>query len=152
MTATPQKHQALFAYDQGLMRYAEDVDLTKAKPSCKRCHGVGITGHLLKDDQRIPVVCRCVVREGGVRPDSSVLTADQLAQAKADEIVKAALRLPPALLPKTISAIDDLMRALPADATGAARTFALTHARRVLMHRLSALADAAAPPVPEEAP
>lgn len=57
------------------VRLASDVDLSKAKPSCAGCHGTGIAGHrVLKGDDagevRVPVVCGCVLRRGGVRQDA----------------------------------------------------------------------------------
>ena len=53
-------------------RNADDVDLSKAKPSCPRCYGRGITSHLHAQDPagnpiRVSVVCRCVVKRGGIR-------------------------------------------------------------------------------------
>lgn len=55
------------------VRLAGDIDFSKAKRSCKRCHGTGVQGHrLLKDDRgeiRVPIVCPCVVEAGGVKQD-----------------------------------------------------------------------------------
>lgn len=57
------------------VRLARDVDLTKANPSCKRCHGTGKVGDKLVpgtragDQMRVPLICRCVVKGGGVRMD-----------------------------------------------------------------------------------
>ena len=57
------------------VRLAKNVDLTKAKPGCKRCNGRGVTGHRLADlgdgkgEQKIPIICRCVSRNDGVKPD-----------------------------------------------------------------------------------
>jgi hypothetical protein len=57
------------------VRLAKDVDLSKADPSCKRCLGTGslgtkvIPGNRGCEPTRIPLVCRCVARGGGVRPD-----------------------------------------------------------------------------------
>lgn len=119
-----------------LLRNANDVDLTKARPSCRRCHGVGITGHLLKDDQRIPIVCRCVVRNGGVQasaPKSSDLTSPQ---ATADEIVNTALRLPHNMLPMCIRSLEKLHDELPTDQKQSGRALALVNARRVLVQRM----------------
>lgn len=53
---------------------ADAVDLTKADPSCKRCHGTGLLGTRVIPGNRgceptkIPLVCRCVGRGGGVAP------------------------------------------------------------------------------------
>ncbi len=57
------------------IRLAKNIDLTKAKPGCKRCNGDGIRGYKTADlgdgkgDTRIPIICRCVSRNGGVKPD-----------------------------------------------------------------------------------
>lgn len=56
------------------VRLSQDVDLSKADPSCTGCHGTGIAGHRVLSDPsgevRVPVVCSCVVRQGGVRADA----------------------------------------------------------------------------------
>lgn len=60
------------------IRLAAHIDLSAAKPSCKRCHGTGISGvsvagHAtpdgLREEARIPIVCLCVRRGGGVKAD-----------------------------------------------------------------------------------
>jgi len=57
------------------VRLAKSVDLSKAKDGCKRCNGRGITGYKTADlgdgdgEQKIPIICRCVSRNGGVKPD-----------------------------------------------------------------------------------
>ena len=57
------------------VRLAKHIDLTKAKSGCKRCTGDGIVGYRTADlgdgngPQKIPVICRCVSRNGGVAPD-----------------------------------------------------------------------------------
>ena len=51
------------------VRLAEHIDLSKASPSCKRCYGTGVTGNKVVGEQRIPIICRCVVRGGGVKKD-----------------------------------------------------------------------------------
>ena len=54
------------------VRKAEDVDLAKADPGCKRCLGTGllgirvIPGNRGCEPNRIPLICRCVARGGGV--------------------------------------------------------------------------------------
>ena len=56
------------------VRLTGDVDLSVAEPDCSRCDGRGIAGHRVlgdaSDEVRVPVVCGCVVRRGGVRPDA----------------------------------------------------------------------------------
>jgi len=57
------------------VRLASHIDTSKAKPGCGHCHGRGIVGYKRADlgdgngEQRIPVICRCVSRAGGVKPD-----------------------------------------------------------------------------------
>lgn len=58
------------------LRLATDVDLSKAKPSCKRCNGTGRRGlRTIEDPEnkgkevKIPVICRCVTRRGGIKED-----------------------------------------------------------------------------------
>jgi hypothetical protein len=58
------------------VRLAADVDLGKAKKGCRRCGGSGRVGYatIPMPDQpggraRVPVICRCVTRRGGVRKD-----------------------------------------------------------------------------------
>jgi hypothetical protein len=71
------------------VRLAADVDLKKAKRGCKHCNGTGRSGWatIPMSDQpegrvRVPVICRCVTRRGGVRRDmlDTILTeaAEQL--------------------------------------------------------------------------
>jgi len=58
------------------VRLAVDVDLKKAKRGCKHCNGTGRSGFAtipMPDHPggraRVPVICRCVTRRGGVRRD-----------------------------------------------------------------------------------
>lgn len=57
------------------VRLSSNIDLSKAKPGCNRCNGNGITGYKTADlqdgggEQKIPIVCRCVSRNGGVKTD-----------------------------------------------------------------------------------
>jgi len=57
------------------VRLAKHIDLTKAKPGCRKCNGRGITGYRRADlgdgegERQIPIICRCVTRGGGVAPD-----------------------------------------------------------------------------------
>ena len=54
------------------VRKESDVDLAKADPGCKRCLGTGLLGTKVIPGNRgceptkIPLVCRCVARGGGV--------------------------------------------------------------------------------------
>jgi hypothetical protein len=57
------------------VRLAAHVDTSKAKTGCGHCHGRGVVGYKRADlgdgngEQRIPVICRCVSKAGGVKPD-----------------------------------------------------------------------------------
>lgn len=68
------------------VRLAKDIDLSMAKPGCKHCGGPpkkpgdrgGIVGFKVIDvpdangkiiKQEVPIICRCVTRRGGVKPD-----------------------------------------------------------------------------------
>jgi hypothetical protein len=56
------------------VRLAGDVDLTVADSTCAACGGQGIAGSRTLSDSsgevRVPVVCGCVIRGGGLRPDA----------------------------------------------------------------------------------
>jgi hypothetical protein len=66
------------------IRSVEDFDFSKAKASCRKCNGTGIVGHLNKDGQRIPIVCNCVEKNGGVRADALDKHHARLLQAVKD--------------------------------------------------------------------
>ncbi len=56
------------------LRLAAHIDLTMADPSCTNCGGTGVMGEqeltLEKGEPtKVPVVCRCVSRAGGVKKD-----------------------------------------------------------------------------------
>lgn len=57
------------------VRLAKHIDLSKAKPGCKHCNGRGVTSYKTADlgdgsgPQKIPIICKCVSRGGGVEPD-----------------------------------------------------------------------------------
>lgn len=55
------------------VRLGDDVDLSVAEPDCSCCDGRGIAGHRVFGDAsnevRVPIVCGCVVRRGGIRAD-----------------------------------------------------------------------------------
>lgn len=51
------------------VRLATQIDFSKAKPSCKRCHGTGVSHYRTEARERIGVVCSCVVKAGGVADD-----------------------------------------------------------------------------------
>ncbi len=57
------------------VRLAKHIDMSKADKGCKRCNGRGIRGYKQfkmpgGKMQRAPVICRCVSRAGGVKPDA----------------------------------------------------------------------------------
>ncbi len=51
------------------VRLRSHVDLTKADASCERCSGSGVSGYEQAGEERIQVICVCVSRGGGVKPD-----------------------------------------------------------------------------------
>lgn len=57
------------------VRLTRHIDFSKADAGCKHCGGSGVIGYKTADlgdgegDQQIPVVCRCVSRNGGVKRD-----------------------------------------------------------------------------------
>jgi len=56
------------------VRLASQVDLSKADPKCKRCHGTGKLGNRVvpteeSEPLRVPIICRCVAENGGVTQD-----------------------------------------------------------------------------------
>lgn len=70
---------------------SDRVDLAKADPNCKRCLGTGLLGHRVIpgnrgcEPNRIPLVCRCVARRGGVLGPSPSPNASGLAAGKPPE-------------------------------------------------------------------
>ncbi len=53
------------------VRAFDDVDFSKARPNCKRCKGTGILHYQIVPgtDERIPVICKCLTRNGGLKKD-----------------------------------------------------------------------------------
>lgn len=64
---------------------AKNIDLSKADPLCTTCGGTGVARYQVikgtvirkkgfrpkkEPDQKVPVLCGCVVRNGGVKEDS----------------------------------------------------------------------------------
>jgi len=68
---------------------AEDVDLSKAKPGHKRCNGTGIVGYktinTVEGEVKIPIICRCVTRRGGVKTPGGEKLKAALAKENADK-------------------------------------------------------------------
>lgn len=52
-----------------IVRPASCVDLGAAKPGCRHCAGRGIVAYRTIREERVPVICRCVGRRGGVGPN-----------------------------------------------------------------------------------
>ncbi len=72
-------------------RLSEDIDLSKADPNCKNCNGNGVKHWQIieGDADNIPVICKCVARNGGVKRDQldrilagEMPSADQIAAMK----------------------------------------------------------------------
>lgn len=58
----------------GRFRLASDIDLSVADKDCKRCKGSGIVRYQVVSGSdivsgKVPVICRCVTRNGGVSKD-----------------------------------------------------------------------------------
>ncbi len=53
------------------VRKADDVDISKADSNCNDCKGKGIKSYIEVEelDEKIPVICKCVARGGGVKKD-----------------------------------------------------------------------------------
>ena len=58
------------------LRLTSDIDIKKIDPDCERCKGSGVVRIEKMDDPsnpgielKVPVVCRCVPRNGGVEID-----------------------------------------------------------------------------------
>lgn len=58
------------------LRLAKDIDLSKAKKNCKGCGGTGVKEEREIDDPenegetvKVPVICKCVSRNQGVKRD-----------------------------------------------------------------------------------
>lgn len=70
---------------------ADDIDLSKAKPGCSRCHGRGIRGtqiiNTAEGATRVPVICRCVTRNGGVKPRGMARVMEQLGDDGKGEVL-----------------------------------------------------------------
>lgn len=96
------------------VRLAKHIDLSKAKPGCKRCNGRGIVAYRTADlddgegPRKIPVICRCVSRNDGVKPDE----LDRiLAEAKQqidegvfhENLVADICRMPPEHQPRAVA-------------------------------------------------
>ena len=62
------------------LRLTSTIDLSKAKPGCNRCHGNGVVGYktIPEQKEKVPVICRCVTRRGGVKEDALDRIAKQM--------------------------------------------------------------------------
>jgi len=81
------------------MELSENVDLTKASPSCIRCHGTGIRGaqhvQTVEGVERIPIICRCVTRNGGVKLRGAERISAEIAKKNADAATEIASQMDP---------------------------------------------------------
>lgn len=59
--------------DAPRLRLASSIDLERRDPACTNCHGTGIVRHIRVNDEKVPesvpVICRCVINNGGVQKD-----------------------------------------------------------------------------------
>jgi len=76
---------------------SEDVDLSRAKPGHNRCNGTGIVGYqtinTAEGEVRVPVICRCVSRRGGVKPRGAARLDPELAKSNAERAIEEAERM-----------------------------------------------------------
>jgi len=77
--------------DAPRLRLATDIDLSRAKQSCTRCHGTGRRGYKTiqdpenpGDEIKVPIICRCVTRRGGVKKDMMDEILEQVQQQLED--------------------------------------------------------------------
>ncbi len=68
------------------VRLAEHIDLSKANKNCKRCDGTGVAGYEVTDQERIPRICRCVSKGGGVQRDRLDELLDKAERAVLEKI------------------------------------------------------------------
>lgn len=72
------------------VRLAKHIDLSKADPDCENCKGSGVAGYkearlsATENKQKIPIICKCVTRNGGVQEDALDRIAKQI-KADIDE-------------------------------------------------------------------
>jgi hypothetical protein len=90
------------------LRLTTDVDFSRADSGCSRCGGTGIVRHEKIDNPEnhgtqidVPVVCRCVRRNGGVAKDMLDRFLQEVAEKVADgrfaeELAGDIMRLPSA--------------------------------------------------------
>lgn len=78
---------------------AEDVDLSKADPGCDRCSGSGVVGSVQPTESMragginnsVPMICRCVVRNNGVRTRGMSKAAAIVKQSSNNKELRTAL-------------------------------------------------------------
>lgn len=79
------------------VRLAKSIDLGMADPNCEGCDGGGIVGYRTADlgdgegEQELPVICKCVSRNGGVAPDELDRILAEAAQQIADGVFHEAM-------------------------------------------------------------
>ena len=85
-------------FDAPRVELTENVDLSKAKSGCMRCHGTGIRGaeHVktATGTERIPIICRCVSRNGGVKLRGAERITAEVAKRNAEAALDRIAALP----------------------------------------------------------
>jgi len=89
------------------LRLTSDIDFSKAKNSCKRCHGTGKRGYKSLDNPEnpgdkisVPIICRCVSRSGGVKKDQFDTIVEQVAKQLDDGVFAEQLAADIKLMPR----------------------------------------------------
>jgi hypothetical protein len=88
------------------IRAAGEVDLGRAKPGCRRCNGRGVHGYVTdkQTQARVPIICLCVTRNGGVREPPAMRDLRDLSPAEMGEAIAARIRaLPPERLGEALA-------------------------------------------------
>lgn len=122
-----------------IVRPASCVDLGAAKPGCRHCGGRGIVAYRTIQEERVPVICRCVGRRGGIGANPVDAALIPIAAALADGTYGAKLAA-------------DVRRLPPEQYTPARARIAAHHATPDLPDPLRAALAEALAALPEEAP
>lgn len=122
-----------------IVRPAGSVDLSAAKPGCRHCGGRGIVAYRTIHDERVPIICRCVGRRGGVHATPLDNAMAPIVAALQDGTYGAKLAA-------------DVRRLPPAEYAAARAKIAAHAAHETLPHNLRAALAEALAALPEEAP
>ena len=122
------------------LRLATAIDLSKARDH-KRCNGTGVCGYKEIDDPenpggkvKVPIICRCISRRGGVKKDAFDKMTAELAQQVAsghfaENLAGDVRRLPAEAM---IVKIDELKKTVADDKTDPAVRSQISKALEIL--------------------